>query len=123
VINDKLDLNGISISDLVEYLKTLYRFEEEASPITTVVTIPRVTIKNKIHELIQHLRKDTHLTYKKLLPKGYNRLDAIVLFLAILELVKQQYVIAEQEGLFSDIGISATEQTYIDKEIKLALDD
>jgi segregation and condensation protein A len=123
IIDETLELNGITVADLVEYLKALYRFEEEASPITSVVTIPRVTIKNKIEDLILQLRKNQHLTYHTMLPKRYNRIEAVVLFLAILELVKQNYVIAEQKGLFSDIDISATELTFTNGEIELALDD
>ncbi len=123
VIDEELDLEGVSIRDLVELLKALYRFEEEAAPITSVVAIPKVTIKKKIQDLIRHLRIDKHLSFRRLLPKGYDRIEAIVLFLAILELVKQQYVTAEQGELFTDIGLSATEKTYQDEEITLALDD
>jgi segregation and condensation protein A len=122
-IDEELDLEGMSIKDLVSLLRALYRFEEEAAPITSVVAIPKVTIKKKIRDLITHLRIDKHLSFRRLLPKGYDRIEAIVLFLAILELVKQQYVIADQSDLFSDIGLIATEKTYQYEEITLALDD
>jgi segregation and condensation protein A len=123
VIDEELELNGITIDDLVEFLKSLYRYEEDAAPITSVVAIPRRTIKKKIKELIQYLRTENQLSYRSLLQNGYDRIDAIVLFLAILELVKQQYATAQQEGLFLDINIFATEKTFIDDEIKLALED
>ncbi len=123
VIEDELDLGDITINDLIEYLKTLYHYEEDAAPITTVVTIPKVTIKNKIRDLLQNLRKTSSLSYRNLLPKGYDRIEAIVLFLAILELIKQQYALADQQSLFADINVSATDKTYRDDEIKLALDE
>ena len=123
VIDEQLDLSGVTIEDLVERLKALFRFEEEAASITTVVAIPKVTIKNKIRDLILNLRKTQKLSYRKMLTKGADRIDAIVLFLAILELIKQQYVIAHQENLFTDIDISATEKTFVDDEIVLALDE
>lgn len=123
MINDELNLEGKTISDLVEMLKSLYRFEEDAAPITSVVAIPRRTIKNKIRYLLQNLRVDSHLSYQQLLPKNHDRIDAIVLFLAILELIKQQYAVANQESLFSDINIFATDKTFRDEEIRLALDD
>jgi len=87
------------------------------------VTIPRVTIKNKISELINHLRKTDKLSYRNLLNKDADRIDAIVLFLAILEMIKQNYALAEQESLFSDINIKATEKTFLENELQLALDD
>lgn len=123
VVEDDLDLNGVTINDLVDFLKSLYRYEEDAAPITSVVAIPRRTIKKKISELIQTLRSDRQVSYRGLLQVGHDRIDAIVLFLAVLELVKQQYASAQQEGLFSDINILATEKTFIDEDIKLALDD
>jgi segregation and condensation protein A len=123
VIDEQLDLKGTSIDDLVEMLKTLYRYEEEAAPLTSVVTIPRRTIKNKIRELINHLRKTDRLSYRYLLHKDADRIDAIVLFLAILEMIKQNYAFAEQESLFSDINIKATENTFLEDEFQLALDD
>jgi segregation and condensation protein A len=123
IIDDRLDLQGTSIDDLVEMLKSLYRFEEEAAPITSVVTIPRVTIKNKIHELIDHLRRVDKLSYRNLLQKDADKIESIVLFLAILEMIKQNYAFAEQEVLFSDISIMPTEKTFKGDEFQLALDD
>ena len=122
VIDGELDLGDITINDLVNFLKALYRYEEDAAPITTVVAIPKVTIKNKIRDLIYRLRNGNHLSYRQLLSKNHDRIEAIVLFLAILELIKQQYAQAEQASLFSDISISATEKAYTDEEIILALD-
>lgn len=123
VIESDVDLQGTTISDLLSYFKRLYQFEEDAAPITTVVAIPKVTIKNKIRDLIQDLRNDQNLSYSHLLPEQHTRIEAIILFLAILELIKQKYVSAEQDNLFADINISATEKTFQDSEINLALED
>jgi len=123
VIDEELDLQGVTIVDLADMLKTLYRFEEEAAPITSVVTIPRVTIKNKIRDLINNLRKDENLSYRNLLKKDADKIEAIVLFLAILELIKQNYALAQQEILFGDINIKATQKTFQEEDLQLALDD
>lgn len=121
-IEEFVDLSGVEIADLIALLKNLYHYQEDAAPITTVVTIPRITIKNKINDLIEYLKDKHHLSYRQLLPKDHDRVEAIVLFLAVLELIKQHYVDAVQEGLFADIQISATEKTFTDQEITLALD-
>jgi len=123
VIDREINLEGVAIKDLISLLKELYHFEEEAAPITSVVAIPKITIKKKIKELITHLRNDKYLSFRRLLPSHYDRIEAIVLFLAILEMVKQQYIVADQSHLFSDIGLSTTDKTYQDEEITLALDD
>ena len=123
VIDDTLDLEGVTLHDLGEMLKHLYHFEEEAAPITSVVTIPRNTIKVKIRELIDTLRQEEKSTYRRMLPRGATRIEAMVLFLAILELVKQQMIIAGQDGLFADINLSATEKIFQNDEITLSLED
>jgi segregation and condensation protein A len=127
VIEDELDLEGKTVDDLVELLKDVFRFEEDAAPITSVVAIPKITIKNKIWDVLTTLRNDQALSYRNFLSGSKNRLDAIVLFLAILELIKQQYVTAQQDMLFKDINIFATEKTLDNSletgEITLALDD
>jgi len=123
VITEDLDLGGLTSLQLAEFLKNLYHFEEEAIPITSVVTIPRRTIKKKIQDIIDFLKNEQRISYRSMLPKNYDRIEAIVLFLAILELIKQQYAQAEQTSLFADINIYATEKTFEEKEITLALDD
>jgi segregation and condensation protein A len=127
VIDEQLDLQGTTVYDLVELIKALFQFEEDAAPITTVVAIPKVTIKNKIKNVLDTLKIDRKLSYRRLLSGNPNRIDAIVLFLAILELIKQHFVTAHQENLFQDIDIFATEKTtemaYDDTEITLALDE
>jgi len=123
VIENELDLQGVTTNDLLAFFKALYQFEEDAAPITTVFAIPKVTIKNKISEILQNLKKNRKLSYKGLLPEKYNRIEAIVLFLAVLELVKQQYARTEQDALFADFRISPTEKTFQDSEIKLTLEE
>ncbi len=121
-VDENIDLTGVDINDLIAMLKALYQYQEDAAPITTVVTIPRVTIKNKILDLLKRLEVQEQLSYRQLLAKDHDRIEAIVLFLAILELIKQKYVYAAQEALFSDIQISATEKSFDDQEITLALE-
>jgi segregation and condensation protein A len=122
-IDEELDLEGVTIENLEEYLRALYRFQEEAAPITSVVTIPKVTIKNKIRDLLIKLGQQNHLSYRGMLPEHYDRIEAIVLFLAILELIKQQYANASQGSLFADIEVESTNKTFVDGEITLALED
>jgi segregation and condensation protein A len=123
IIDDTLDLQGITIDDLAKMLKALYRFEEEASPISSIVTIPKLTIKNKMRALIRALREKNQISYKNLLSEHFDRIEAIVLFLSILELIKQHYAEVNQESLFSDIHLAPTEKAYQESEIELAIED
>ena len=123
IIDETVDLQGATIDDLAELLKAIFRFEEEASPISSIVTIPQLTIKNKMRELIDDLKRKTCLSYKNLLSNKRNKIEAIVLFLSILELIKQQYAEVKQDSLFSDIQLAPTEKTFQESELELALED
>ncbi len=123
VIDDKVDLEGVSTGDLASILKTLYRFEEEAASVSSVVTIPKLTIKQKIRDLIQRLKKNDNISYQDLLSEKFDRIEAIVLFLSILELIKQNYATVSQTSIFGDIRVSPTEKTIEEEEFNLVLDD
>ncbi len=123
VIEENIDLKGATPEKLAAFVKALYQFEENVAPITSVVTIPKRTIKNKIKSILDNLKKENRLSYKRFLTKESDRIDAIIIFLAILELVKQQYVVAQQTALFNDIELQATEKIFNIEEITLAMDE
>lgn len=65
-----------------------------------------VTIQEKIQSLFQRVKKQAHASFHAFLGESANRTEAIVSFLALLELVKQRFVIVDQKDLFHDIGIT-----------------
>ncbi len=123
VIDEKIDLEGVNIKDLANMLKTLYRFEEEASAVSSVVTIPKLTIKQKIRDIIERLKQKDDMSYRELLTENFDRIEAIVLFLSILELIKQNYATVNQSAIFGDIRISPTDRTFQEEEFNFVLDD
>jgi chromatin segregation and condensation protein Rec8/ScpA/Scc1 (kleisin family) len=48
-----------------------------------------------------------------------NRLEIVVTFLALLELIKRYRVAAHQEALFSDIQINKTEEWKENEELEI----
>jgi len=123
VIDEKIDLEGVKVNDLANMLKTLYRFEEEASAVSSVVTIPKLTIKQKIRDIIGRLKQKNDVSYRELLTENFDRIEAIVLFLSILELIKQNYATVNQSAIFGDIRISPTEIIFQEEEFNFVLDD
>lgn len=64
-----------------------------------------VSLKQKITQLRDFLKRKKKVSYKETLGESYNKTEAIVGFLAILELVKQRTAVLSQDTLFSDITI------------------
>ena len=77
---------------------------EEIRRLPKILIAKAVSIKERINELRQHLMTNLQATFGQL-SKANNKLDTIVSFLALLELVKQRVVQVDQKSLFKDIFI------------------
>ena len=75
-----------------------------------VITAPRITIREKIALIAERLGMDRIATFNSLLGEKPTRLEVVVTFLALLELVKRYRVSARQDLLFSDIQIEKVEE-------------
>lgn len=67
---------------------------------------PKISIEEKISSIKNLLFKKAKLNFSRLLSQAKSRTEAIVSFLAVLELAKQKELYFEQEELFSDITIN-----------------
>ena len=83
-----------------------------------VIAPPRVTIREKIDLISKTMKEVERSTFRAMLEQGASRLEIVVTFLALLELVKRYRVAAHQEGLFSDIEIGRMEEWNDDEEIE-----
>jgi segregation and condensation protein A len=101
----KLDLSDISLIDLLAAAEGVFAEEAERQGLNTVISAPRVTIREKIALIAEKLGHSPNTSFTRLLGEKPSRLEVVVTFLALLELVKRYHVAARQEGLFSDIQI------------------
>lgn len=65
-----------------------------------------VSLEERITALQESLRERAECTFRELSVSAENQMDLIVSFLAVLELVKQRHVSAEQGDVFGEIRIS-----------------
>jgi segregation and condensation protein A len=71
------------------------------------------TIEEKIHEILHLLLVKPLLKLSELFGKAKNKMELIVIFLAILELVRMKEIICRQKELFQDIEISRNKENII----------
>jgi segregation and condensation protein A len=102
----KLDLSGTTIDDLTSALYALLR---EATEDTTELgtLVHTVTIEDKISQIRALLSTRSQVTFRSLLDKTYSRVEVIVTFLAMLEMIRHRRVTVRQETLFGPIIIEA----------------
>lgn len=65
-----------------------------------------ITLEEKINELKRTLRERAESSFTDLVQSGSSRVEIIVSFLALLEMVKQRIVSVDQEKFFSNIRIN-----------------
>ena len=118
-VEPKLDLTNLTLEKLVSAAEIAFSKEKEKQPLGVIIAAPRVTIREKIDLISKMLKEVEHSTFRALLDEGASRLEIVVTFLALLELVKRYRIHAHQEGLFSDIEIDRMEEWGDDEEMEL----
>ena len=117
-VEPKLDMSNLTLEKLVSAAGEAFAKEQEKQPLGMVIAPPRVTIREKIDLISKMMKEVERSTFRALLERGASRLEIVVTFLALLELVKRYRVAAHQEGLFSDIEIGRMEEWNDDEEIE-----
>ena len=118
-IEGKLDLSNITIVDLIAAAREVYAKETEKQALGTVISAPKITIREKIEMISKRLGAAEHARFQELLGENPTRIEIVVTFLALLELVKRYQVAARQDGLFADIEIKRMDDWNPEEEIEI----
>ena len=96
-------LEGVTLDTLLSAVKEALE-RKPAEPEEAVLHIEPVTVNEKIAEIEQALsRKKGRLGFRPLLAKCETRTEIVVLFMALLEMIKGGQLWAEQDQPFGDI--------------------
>jgi len=106
---ESVDFEGISVEDLLHIARQALKKARDENAINTVVSRPEVTVDEKIELFTSHLKSKGRVSFFQVLGHNYSRMEVIVSFLALLELLKRKFVFVEQERLFDDIVLSVKE--------------
>ncbi len=101
-VDARLDMNGIGLADLVEAGLQALGSAANLPYLSTVVSMPRITIREKILSILDMLKHKTTASFSSLLHTR-SRVEVVVTFLAMLELIKRRVIEAHQDTLFADI--------------------
>lgn len=108
-IDTRIDLSAYTISDILKAARAAFLDTPIKKELGTVVAAPRITIREKISAIVSLLRPGSQTSFYTLLGKRRSRLDIVVTFLAMLELVKRHYLVTRQDTLFGDITLETSE--------------
>ncbi|MFA6028011.1 MAG: segregation/condensation protein A [Patescibacteria group bacterium] len=91
--------------DLRNYYQDVLDSLEPIIKLPSAAIAKSVTLKEKISHLQQTLASKLEMSFKDLINQAENKTEVIVTFLALLELVKQEFICVKQENNFEDIKI------------------
>jgi segregation and condensation protein A len=115
----KLDLSNLNPDDLRKAITRALSLMPDAPSVSSVVVPPKITIRDKIRRVQVILRTAGRARFFELLREAQSRVEIMVTFLAILELVKQRRVVAAQERLFGDIVVEPVGDWINDDSIQI----
>jgi segregation and condensation protein A len=115
----KPDLSDITLQDLVNAARSIFNFRPEVPLVSEVVALPTITIREKIQLVMALLHRKSETTFHELLAEKKSKLEVVITFLAVLELIKRKIIFAQQEGLFSEIDIKLLEELNSTEDLDL----
>lgn len=109
VLPKKVDLDGITLDDLLQAVREALEVLPPAPPVNNVVAPVIITVDEKIDLIRTRLARAKRVSFRKLVRQATSRVEVIVMFLAVLEMIKRGMIHAQQEKLFGDVIIVPAE--------------
>lgn len=110
VINKKFENENYTIYDLKSAAIYILTNIDSRPEIASVVTLPKITIRDKLSKISSFLISNKTGTFQSLLDKNPTRIDVVVTFLAMLELIKRHLITISQSQIFGEIFIQPSDQ-------------
>jgi segregation and condensation protein A len=104
-IEPQLDLSGLTADDLYRAMAEVLASKPSGPSLDSVVAAPKVRIRDQIRLIFEIMRKGGRASFQRLLKRSRSRLEIVVSFLAVLELIKLRRITARQDELFGDIEL------------------
>jgi segregation and condensation protein A len=107
-IEASLDLSGLTVEDLLVAALAAFSNTDTRTELGVVVSMPRVTIREKIVIIARYIKNHERGNFRDLVVGKPHRLDIVVTFLALLELVKRRLIQAYQADIFGEIEFESS---------------
>lgn len=103
-----LGLDGVTLDLLRELVEdALSRVPDEAP--APVIRPHRITVREKVGQIRERIMSEGRLSFRTLMLECHSRMEIIVSFMAVLELIKSRVLDAIQDAAFTDITLVRVE--------------
>lgn len=94
------------------FQSTMKRQKDKIDPIRSQfgnIEKDEINMDEKLIYIQDYIRNHKRFSFRKLLEKSHNKMEIVITFLTILEMMKMGQITIEQENLFDDIMITSNE--------------
>jgi len=105
-VEPKLDMSGLTLDDLLQAVKEIILNPANLAELSIVMTSSQITIRERIATILTALKGSQKTKFRSFLNSS-SRLEVVVTFLALLELIKRHVVEFQQEVLFGEIELES----------------
>jgi len=106
-------LDGVTLDTLLRIVQEVLERQPDEPP-EIVVERHEVTVADKVAALSEQLGRGRRVSFRAFISSCRSRVEVIVAFLAVLELIKGLMLRAEQDKLFGDISLVAAEPAEVE---------
>ena len=112
-----LDMSGVTPLHLLDAMRRALSLHPDQPGVGTVVAPPKVTIRDQIRLINRALRGGGgRVSFQRMLANAQTRMEVVVTFLALLELIKRYKIEARQQEAFGDIEVISISE-WTDEEL------
>lgn len=118
-VEAKLDLSNLTLEGLLAAAESAFSKGKDKQALGTIIAAPRVTIREKIEFITKTMKNIQLMTFSGLITDKATRIEIVVTFLAMLELIKRYHISAVQNELFGEIEFEKIGEWKDDEEIEI----
>ncbi|MBE0408730.1 MAG: segregation/condensation protein A [Anaerolineales bacterium] len=110
--NKPTHVEDVELEDLMTAAHSAFEqalLSSKQMPVQAVVPGPRISLRQKLDQIAGLLQRKNKATFRSMLNNVSSRMEIVVTFLALLELVKRHLVRVNQIGSFGEIEIEPAE--------------
>lgn len=100
-------LDGVTLDLLAEIVREVLERQPDEEPEAVVVEREEVTVEQKVAELTQALQRQPRVSFRSFVSSCRSKMEVIIAFIAVLELIKALRLEAAQDAPFGDISLVA----------------
>lgn len=118
----QLDLEGIDLSDLAGAMMEALASLPQQPDLNEVVAPAKIRIRDKVQDILRAIQHNGKANFREVLAHAESRLEIVVAFLAILELIKLKKIAARQDSIFGDIELHPGDRWGEDQGVEFELE-